>query len=335
MYDEDQDALAAEYVLGTLSAEERSHAEASLLINPGFAELVRQWERRLGELNVMVESVEPPADLWDKIKPDIGTVPPSDKIPLVPSDQGASFAKNETETKARTAGGVERSSLLDALASKLLSPSVSVARDAEMKSEDKSSSDWLTAPSVPSAAPTVGTDAFYLARRVRLWRIMALSAGVLVLLLAAFIALAQIAPGLVQSIGVSIPRLFAATPAGAPGSQLVAVLQHEPTSPAFLLTVDPQSRILTVRRVSAKPGSDHSYELWVIPQGSSQALSLGVIGEEQFTQRPLPVSIDPGTMQTASYEVTFEPAGGSKTGAPSGPILFTGTMVQSVPPSQQ
>jgi len=328
MYDEDQDALAAEYVLGTLSAEERSHAEASLLINPGFAEL-----GRLGELNVMVEAVEPPADLWEKIKPDIGTVPPSDKIPLVPSDPAAPSAKTETEIKAEAAGGVERSSLLDALASKLLSPSVSVARDAETKS----SSDWLTAPSIPAAASTIerGTDAFYLARRVRLWRIVALSAGVLALLLAAFIALSQIAPGLVQAVGIRVPRLFAATPAEAPGSQLVAVLQHEPTSPAFLLTVDPQSRILTVRRVSAKAGAGHSYELWLIPQGSSQAVSLGVVGEEQFTQRSLPSGIDAGTMQTASYEITFEPAGGSKTGAPSGPILFTGTMVQSVPPPPQ
>lgn len=59
MYDDDRDALAAEYVLGTLSADEREQAEALLVIDPGFAEIVRVWERRLGELNVMVEAVEP------------------------------------------------------------------------------------------------------------------------------------------------------------------------------------------------------------------------------------------------------------------------------------
>ena len=68
MYDDDRDALAAEYVLGTLSADERDQAEALLVIDPGFAEIVRVWERRLGELNVMVEAVEPPPDVWDKIK---------------------------------------------------------------------------------------------------------------------------------------------------------------------------------------------------------------------------------------------------------------------------
>src|SRR5271163_2260548 len=71
MYDDDRDALAAEYVLGTLAADEREQAEALLVIDPGFAEIVRVWERRLGELNVMVEAVEPPPDVWDKIRAEI------------------------------------------------------------------------------------------------------------------------------------------------------------------------------------------------------------------------------------------------------------------------
>src|SRR5215472_2781770 len=68
MYDDDHDALAAEYVLGTLSAAEREQAEALLARDAGFAETVRVWEHRLGELNVMVEAVEPPPDLWERIK---------------------------------------------------------------------------------------------------------------------------------------------------------------------------------------------------------------------------------------------------------------------------
>src|ERR1700740_3463308 len=68
MYDDDHDALAAEYVLGPLSAAGREQAEALLARDPGFAEVVRLWEHRLGELNVMVEAVEPPPDLWERIK---------------------------------------------------------------------------------------------------------------------------------------------------------------------------------------------------------------------------------------------------------------------------
>ena len=71
-YDDDQDALAAEYVLGTLSSDERDQAEAMLAIDPGFEAAVRQWERRLGELNVMVEAVEPRPEVWDRIKVGLG-----------------------------------------------------------------------------------------------------------------------------------------------------------------------------------------------------------------------------------------------------------------------
>jgi len=332
MDDEDQDALAAEYVLGTLSVEERGHAEALLLIDTAFVELVRQWERRLGELNVMVESVEPPADLWDRIKPDIGTVPASDKVPLAPIEPAAALTKAETAAEAQSGG--RGSSLLDALASKLLSPEAGDA--GERKPEAKPASRWLAAPSLSPAAPAIerGSEAFYLARRARLWRIAAVAAGVIALVLAAFIGLSQVAPGLVSAVGFNVPRLFAVAPAEAPGSQLVAVLQHDPTSPAFLLTVDPDKRTLTVRRILAKAGAGHSYQLWLAPQGSSQRYSLGVVGDEEFTQGPLPGNFGPSAMLSASYEISYEPAGGSKKGAPSGPILFTGKMVQSVPALQ-
>ena len=84
MYDEAQDALAAEYVLGTLSGDEREHAEALLAIDPGFAESVRLWERWLGELNVMVEAVEPPPSVWEKIAKEIGHVAPAATPPPFP-----------------------------------------------------------------------------------------------------------------------------------------------------------------------------------------------------------------------------------------------------------
>jgi anti-sigma-K factor RskA len=332
MYDEDQDALAAEYVLGTLSLQERGHAEALLLIDTAFVELVRQWERRLGELNVMVESVEPPADLWDRIRPDIGTVPASDKVPLAPIEPAAPLTKAEAAAEAQTGG--HGSSLLDALASKLLSPDAGAT--AEGRPGTKSVSNWMTARSPSPAASTIerGTEAFYLARRARLWRITALVAGGIALVLAAFIALSQVAPGLISAVGFNAPRLMAGTSAEAPGSQLVAVLQHDPTSPAFLLTVDPEKRTLTVRRILAEPATGHSYELWMVPQGSSQRRSLGIVGDTEFTQRPLSATANPNLMLTASYEISYEPAGGSQKGTPSGPIVFTGKMVQSVPSPQ-
>lgn len=61
-------ALAAEYVLGTLDSEEREQARALLGADTAFAGKVVQWERRLGELHLMVEPVEPDAQIWARIK---------------------------------------------------------------------------------------------------------------------------------------------------------------------------------------------------------------------------------------------------------------------------
>ena len=63
-----RDGFAAEYVLGTLDADERAQADALMLVDQDFAAKVRQWERRLGELNALVAPVEPPAPVWERIR---------------------------------------------------------------------------------------------------------------------------------------------------------------------------------------------------------------------------------------------------------------------------
>ena len=58
-YSEDHIALAAEYALGTLDAEERAQAEAMMSVDMDFAAMVDAWSTKLGALNQMVGSVEP------------------------------------------------------------------------------------------------------------------------------------------------------------------------------------------------------------------------------------------------------------------------------------
>ena len=71
---EELNALAAEYVLGTLDYEERKGATALLEVDPTFRGIVRIWERRFGDLHLMVEAVEPDPQLWLRIKPKMATV---------------------------------------------------------------------------------------------------------------------------------------------------------------------------------------------------------------------------------------------------------------------
>jgi anti-sigma-K factor RskA len=80
-YSEDHIALAAEYALGTLDADERAQVEAMMSVDKDFTAMVDAWEHKLGVLNQMVGSVEPRAEVWDNIRTAIGLAEP--QAPLV------------------------------------------------------------------------------------------------------------------------------------------------------------------------------------------------------------------------------------------------------------
>lgn len=71
-YSEDHIALAAEYALGTLDADERAQVEAMMSVDQDFTAVVAAWGHKLGVLNQMVGSVEPRPEVWDKIKTAVG-----------------------------------------------------------------------------------------------------------------------------------------------------------------------------------------------------------------------------------------------------------------------
>lgn len=65
--DEEEDLLAAEYVLGVLPFGQRAAAEARLKSNPGFAAAVARWETRMSGLNDAYDEAPAP-DLFPKIE---------------------------------------------------------------------------------------------------------------------------------------------------------------------------------------------------------------------------------------------------------------------------
>ena len=108
--DEDLSALAAEYVIGTLDPDERTRANVLLEVDEGFRTLVRAWERRLGELHLMVEPVEPDARIWERVRGRLGirtpeaapppfapAPPPFVPPPFVPSPPPPPFGAQAVE----------------------------------------------------------------------------------------------------------------------------------------------------------------------------------------------------------------------------------------------
>ena len=61
-------ALAAEYVLGTLRGAARRRFEAIMRADPAVEAIVRQWERGLTPLADAVPAVAPPARVWKAIE---------------------------------------------------------------------------------------------------------------------------------------------------------------------------------------------------------------------------------------------------------------------------
>ena len=121
--------------------------------------------------------------------------------------------------------------------------------------------------------------------------------------------------------------------APAPSAQYVAVLQQDGNSPAFILTVDAATKNFTVRKVGATAEPGKSFELWLISDKLQRPRSLGVIGGGDFTTRPVLSSYDADTINAATYAVTVEQAGGSPDGNPHSAPIFTGKLIETVPPT--
>lgn len=63
----DDEAAAAEYVLGTLDAQEREAAENRRVHDPAFDLLIAQWEARLAPLAAATRAIAPSPDLLDRL----------------------------------------------------------------------------------------------------------------------------------------------------------------------------------------------------------------------------------------------------------------------------
>ena len=109
-------------------------------------------------------------------------------------------------------------------------------------------------------------------------------------------------------------------------SLYVAVLQGSDAKPAFVAAVDVKTKTMVVRRVGAATPEGHSYELWALGGGRTAPQPLGVIetalrlSSDQLGETPL---------NATTFAVSLEPTGGSTTGAPTGPVLFTGKLLQA------
>jgi anti-sigma-K factor RskA len=287
-YSEDHIALAAEYALGTLDADERAQVETMIAGDKEFAAIVQAWEFRLGVLNQMVGSVEPRPLVWDNIRRAIGH---GEQAPLVLPEAPPPIAPAEANDNV------------------------------------------VAAPLRPAAE---GSNVIQLNSRIRRWRNVASFASAIAAALLVMVGLQVYQPDALPDSIRPKPRtqvVEVKTPPAPAAAQYVALLQSGGGAPAFILTVDAATKNFTVRKVGAQPEAGRSYELWIVSDKLQRPRSLGVIGRNDFTARPVLSGYDADLVNQATYAVSIEPEGGSPSGAPTGPVVFTGKLIETVPPS--
>jgi anti-sigma-K factor RskA len=102
----------------------------------------------------------------------------------------------------------------------------------------------------------------------------------------------------------------------------VAVLNAQGPEAPFMVTIDLASQTVSIRRAGAEPQSGKSYEVWAVGGGRDKPQSLGVIDARLEIPAGRLGGFDPATV----FAVSLEPAGGSPTGQPTGPVLYTGKL---------
>jgi anti-sigma-K factor RskA len=292
-YSEDHIALAAEYALGTLDAEERAQVETMMGVDKEFAGVVQAWEFRLGVLNQMVGSVEPPPEIWDKVRTAVG-LSGEQQAPLVLPDALPPAIDlsdiGEPQVTAPTAAGPSNvirlsdhagrwrniASVTSALAAALVALIGIQMFAPDMLPEALRPKPRTQVVEVKSKAPTPAAPS------------------------SQYVALLQ---------GQSGGPAFILTVDGASKDFSVRKLGAPPTD------------------------AGKSYELWLISDKlGNRPRSLGVIGASDFTARPILAAYDADVINGATYAVTIEQAGGSPDGAPHSQPVFAGKLIETVRP---
>ncbi len=108
----------------------------------------------------------------------------------------------------------------------------------------------------------------------------------------------------------------------------VAVVADATAQPVWLLSAYPDAGTMQARAVNVTPpANNQSYELWMLPNGGAAPVSLGLLPLAGEAQLPLDAARNAILANTGTLAVSVEPAGGSPTGAPTGPVVYTAPLV--------
>jgi anti-sigma-K factor RskA len=139
-------------------------------------------------------------------------------------------------------------------------------------------------------------------------------------------ALGLIASGAAAAL-VAVALLLPLQRAAMPASYVAVLSDPKTNQPVLIATAQRNAMVLHVNTLDPKihvPG--RSLELWALPSGA-QPKSLGVLAGGRSELKLLAVA-DRSLADVPALAISLEPPGGSPTGQPTGPVLYTGPCVK-------
>lgn len=119
---------------------------------------------------------------------------------------------------------------------------------------------------------------------------------------------------------VLVPHFAGRTPELAP---LVVLNSSDTAKGQWVISTDTNRQTLKLVPVQTREiAANNSLQLWAIPQGG-KPISLGLVNTQQTTQ------LTTGNVKLVAgmtIAMSLEPHGGSPTGQPTGPVVFSGTL---------
>lgn len=127
-------------------------------------------------------------------------------------------------------------------------------------------------------------------------------------------------------VAVALGVTELARPPAQAGAPLVVVLAAADAKPALIATASRNDHYLTLKTVTnVSPADGKVFELWALPQGGAPK-SLGVVPQGGVVHVQLPAAAGESLTNIPALAISLEPPGGSPTGQPTGPVVYSGAI---------
>jgi anti-sigma-K factor RskA len=143
----------------------------------------------------------------------------------------------------------------------------------------------------------------------------------------------RVAAAFASIVALVLGVLLAQAPAPEAPGRMAVVMTDKESNPRITVSWPAEAnrlpRELEIRVIGhAEMAPDTAWELWCLPGGGRPPISMGLITTDVDQVMRVPQDRWPELDRAAGMAMSVEPKGGSPTGRPTGPILYSGPRVE-------